>query len=138
MGQVFIDFEVENSRDSDDVSAGEMPAPDVRQSRLRDVLMDTGATHLCLPADTIRALGLRLVREVPVSVATGVETRNLYRNALVRYEDREATVECIELPIGSPPLLGALPMEGLGIAPDLQNRRVRKLPLGPGGSYLST
>jgi predicted aspartyl protease len=133
MGQVYVDFQVENWADSVTGGAERAPAPPVR---LVDVLMDTGATLLCLPAEMVAALGLPFVREVPVQTATGISTRRIFAGALVRYEDRESIVECIELPEGMPPLLGALAMEGLGIEPDLQTRPPRKLPLGPDRSYI--
>lgn len=98
--------------------------------------MDSGATHLCLPAGVIARLGRALLQEVPVNVATGIETRRVFANALVLYEDRKTVTECIELPEGMPALLGAIAMEGLGVEPDLQNRRPRKLPLGPGDSSI--
>ena len=132
MGQAFIDFAIENSADA--------AAPDAGRSRTEyfvEVVMDSGATHLCLPADAIERLGLALLMEVPVKVATGIEMRRVFMNALVTYEDRKTVTECIELPLGMPALLGAIPMEGMGIEPDLQNRRVRKLPLGLDGTYIT-
>ncbi|MFN0147908.1 MAG: hypothetical protein ACKVT1_15500 [Dehalococcoidia bacterium] len=76
------------------------------------------------------------MQEIPVKVATGIETRRIFANALVLFEDRKTVTECIELPEGMPALLGAIAMEGLGVEPDLQNRRPRKLPLGPGDSSI--
>ncbi len=133
MGQVLIDFSVENSLDRDAPGTRDS----VRAAPMSGILMDTGATHLCLPAEVIGGLDLSFAREVLVQVATGVSSRRVFRNALVRFEDREATVECIELPAGMPALLGAIPMESLGIEPDLQNPRVRKLPMGLDGSYIT-
>ena len=136
MGQVYCDFDVRNEPDSwAGQRAGSAPSP--REVHLQHIIMDTGASHLCLPADVIRRLGLPFGRDVHVQIPTGVVIRRIFRGALVVYEDREALVEVIELPEGSPGLLGAIPMEGLGIEPDLQNRRVRKLPFGPNGSYVT-
>ena len=131
VGQVFADISVENSGDLD--ARGTV----LRSVLLGDVVLDSGATHLCLPAGLIAQLGLPLVREAPVRTATGIEIRRIFRHALVRFEDRDVEGYCVELPAGSPPLLGAIPMEGMGIEPDLQNRRVRKLPLGPDGTYIT-
>jgi predicted aspartyl protease len=133
VGQVVIDFRVENL-----VDVYATPPPrQVRTVSLQGVLMDTGATHLCLPADLVATLGLPFSHEVPAMTATGVRDLRIFRQALVVYEDRTYEGECIELPTGAKPLLGALPMEGLGIEPDLQKRTVRKLPLGPEGTYFS-
>ncbi len=133
MGQVFIDFSVENSAGRTPRHAdGQRP-----REQLGGIVMDTGATHLCLPADIIARLGLELDREVAVKVATGIEKRRIFTNVRVVYEDRRTVTDCIELPAGMPALLGAIPMEGLGIEPDLQNRTVRKLPMGLDGSYIT-
>jgi predicted aspartyl protease len=132
VGQVFIDFEVENLGDQL-ISPGASP----RRLSLRGVLMDTGATHLCLPADLVAELGLPFSREVPVSTPTGIHFSRVFSPARVEYEDRRWDGECVELPVGAAPLLGAIPMEGLGIEPDLQTRTVRMLPLGPEGTYFT-
>ena len=129
-GQVFISFLVENSGDLVGGAAA-------RAATFEHVAMDSGASHLCLPAEAIARLGLPLDREVPVKIATGFSTRRIFRDALVQFEDRRTQCECIELPAGMPASLGAIPMEGLGIEPDLQNRRVRKLPMNANGTFLS-
>jgi predicted aspartyl protease len=41
----------------------------VRSVTLKNVLVDTGATTLCLPKDVIEQLGLKLLKEVDVSMA---------------------------------------------------------------------
>ncbi len=137
MGQVFVTFSVENSADTDRAGRAEIPADAVRRVELPGVLMDSGATHLCLPAEVIAALGLPFSWEAEVRTATGIATRRIFRNVIVRFEDRQTQVECIELPTGMPPLLGALPMEGLGIEPDLQTRKPRKLPKTGVSSYVT-
>ena len=136
MGQVFVSFEVTNATDVDRMEDGELDRANVRRTALPEVLMDSGATHLCLPADAIATLGLRFSYEAPVEIPTGTTTRRVFRNARVTYEDRFAIVEAVELPAGRPPLLGAIPMEALGIEPDLRNRRVRKLPMDLTSSYI--
>lgn len=133
VGQVFADFEVENLRDV----YSEAPTRAVRSVSLKGMMLDTGATHLCLPAELIEQLGLPFAREVPVQTAVGVQSRRVFALARVKFEDRAMEGECVELPRGAPPLLGAIPMEAMGIEPDLQNRRVRKLPLGPEGTYIT-
>ena len=133
VGQVFVDFVVENLQDVYTRALQQ----DVRTVSLHAVMMDTGATHLCLPADVIEELGLPFSHSVPVQTPLGIDTRRIFTLARARYEDRLADGQCVELPVGSPPLLGAIPMEIMGIEPDLQNRRVRKLPLGPDGTYIT-
>ena len=50
---------------------------------------------------------------------------------------RSHTCECIALPEGAHALLGCVPMEMMGIEPDLRNRTVRLLPeTGPDTYWL--
>lgn len=136
MGQVFVSFGVTNFSDVDPAAIVRRPPSETRMTALDEVLMDTGATHLCLPADLVARLGLGLGYATPVETATGAAVIRVFRNALVTYEDRSAVVEVIEVPLGRPPLLGAIPMEALGIEPDLRNRRVRKLARDLNSSYI--
>ena len=136
MGQVFVNFDVSNFSDVDRAADGILSRSDVRAISLDEVLMDTGATHLCLPVDLITRLGLKLGYQTPVETATGTAVVRVFRAALVTFEDRSAIVEAVELPAGRPPLLGAIPMEALGIEPDLRNRRVRRLPQDMTSSYI--
>jgi predicted aspartyl protease len=136
MGQVFAEIELRNALDEWRAREGLIDASEVRSVALSDVLVDTGATHLCLPADIVAALGLPVKREVPVQTANGTATRRLMEGVRLRVAGRDTVVECIELPEGSRPLLGAVPMEVLGLEPDLQNRRLRVLPLEEGDTYI--
>ncbi len=136
MGQVFTALTVTNSADIDNAESGLMSADRVRSLEIEDVLVDTGATHLCLPLDVIQGLGLRALRKVTVETATGPVVTRLYRNAQVEVLGRETIGICIELPVGSRALLGAIPMESLGVEPDLQNRTLRLLPESDPRSYI--
>jgi hypothetical protein len=52
-------------------------------------------------------------------------------------EGREGTFNCIELPAGTDPLLGLIPLEDLGLEPDLKNQRLRLLPMEGKETYLT-
>lgn len=131
MGQVHCDIEVVNGGD---LFVERRASP--RHIVLRDVLMDSGATHLCLPAGVIAALGLPFDREVVVETATGASFARIYALARLTFEDRAASVDVIELPDGQGPLLGAIPMELLGIEPDLRSRSIRRLPYNTAHGYI--
>jgi hypothetical protein len=51
-------------------------------------------------------------------------------------EGREGIFNCIELPEGSDPLLGLIPLEDLGLEPDLVNQKLRVLPVEGKDTYL--
>ena len=108
----------------------------MRTLSLEQVLIDTGATTLCLPAN-IRKLGLELLKEVDVSTAMGISKARIYRDATICLCGREGTFECLELPGGQDPLLGVIPLEMLGLEPDLKNQTLRVLPTESFDTYLT-
>lgn len=136
MGQVFVSLKISNAIDAGMARRGALPAASVRFIEVDDVLVDTGATHLCLPSDIIRALGLEFDRQVTMVTASGRLETNVYSEARLTIEDRAIIAECLELPEGSKPLLGAYPMQALGVEPDLVNHVLRLLPEDVTGSWL--
>ena len=50
---------------------------------------------------------------------------------------REGTFECLELPGGREALLGVIPMEALGLEPDLRNQTLKVLPTESVDTYLT-
>ncbi|MBA4182066.1 MAG: aspartyl protease [Anaerolinea sp.] len=136
MGQVFVRLTITNALDEGRASEGDISPSDVRSVVVEDVMVDTGASHLCLPANVIRALGLKPDRDAVVETASGITPTRIFLNARISIEGRSATMECLELPEGTRPLLGAIPMQSLGVEPDLTNHRLRLLPEGPTHSYL--
>ncbi|KAM3101753.1 retroviral-like aspartic protease family protein [Phormidesmis sp. 146-12] len=114
-----------------------LPVEQVRSIVLKNVLVDTGATTLCLPASTIAQLGLPVLREVDVETATGIGKARIFQDAKISLMGREGTFECLELPGGQAPLLGVIPLEALGIELDLQNQQLKLLPISPTQTYLT-
>ncbi|MFN0094688.1 MAG: aspartyl protease family protein [Dehalococcoidia bacterium] len=131
VGQVTITFGVVNNFDRQRHASDERVA--VRRLELADVLMDTGASHLCLPADAVAELGLVLDETVPVETAAGIRMLRVFEGARIEFDGRHATVDVVELDAGARPLFGAIPMEALGVEPDTSRRRVRMLPRGERG-----
>ena len=94
----------------------------VRSITVNNALVDTGATRLCLPTDAIQQLGLKLTATIDAQTATGPQTVNVYEGLKLTVEGREGRYDCVELPAGQIPLLGLIPLEDLGLEPDLQNQ----------------
>jgi predicted aspartyl protease len=94
MGKVHAQITIINRADQIRAEDGTIPAEEVRSLTLRQVLVDTGATTLCLPSDLIAQLGLKLLNEVPVATATGITTARIYRDATICLCGREGTFEC--------------------------------------------
>lgn len=129
MGKVLASLTVINRLDEGKAEDGFIPLEQVRSVQLDNVLVDTGATTLCLPAEAIAKLGLKVLREVQIATANGIGNARIFQDAKISFCGREGTFECLELPGGQEPLLGVIPMEALGLEPDLQNQRLRILPI---------
>ena len=134
MGSVFASITIRNRGDEALFERGHIGEDEIRSVTLDQVLVDTGATTLCLPASTIAALGLVLLKTVPFRTATGDHYGRVFQDAKLIIEGRAGNFECLELPDGASPLLGVLPLETLGIEPDILNHRLRLLPEEPGNT----
>ena len=137
MGKVHRALTVINRADQIRLRDGTIAADAVRSIELREVLVDTGATTLCLPPNLIARLGLELLKEVEATTATGVRSVRIFQDAKIRLCGREGTFECLELPGGLDPLLGVIPLEMLGLEPDLKHQTLRVLPEESVDTYLT-
>jgi len=137
MGKVTTTLAIQNLIDQADAERGMIPIEQIRSVILENVLVDTGATTLCLPKDVIARLGLRILKQVVVETATGISEARIFRDASISLLGREGTFECLELPEGKTPLLGVIPMEALGIEVDLKHQSLKVLPDGPTETYLT-
>jgi predicted aspartyl protease len=137
MGKVTTTITVTNRIDQILAERGFIPSEQIRSVTLKDVLVDMGATRLCLPVNIINDLGLVFQGEVDVKIATGVQKLRIFREINLAVEGREGTFNCMELPDGTDPLLGLIPLEDLGLEPDLQNQRLRVLPIEGKDTYLT-
>ena len=137
MGKVVVTMRLTNWADTVLSERGFIPVSEVRSVTLNDVLVDTGATRICLPADAIEQLGLTLAGTVDAQIATGLQTLNVYKGLEVDVEGREGRYDCVELPIGQTPLLGLIALEDMGLDPDLQNQKLRHLPMRGKETYVT-
>jgi predicted aspartyl protease len=137
MGQVITTITVTNRIDRVMAERGFIAAEEVRSVILDNVVVDTGATLLSLPARIISQLGLIQVGERDVETSAGIKKGRIFADAQIIVEGREGRFDCLELPEGvSAVLLSVIPMEELGLEPDLKNRRLRVLPMNNQQTYL--
>jgi len=136
MGKITTTLTITNHADEVRLRDGTISPEQVRSVELTNVLVDTGATNLCLPLKTVEQLGLTPLREVGLTLATGFARANLYEDAKISLLGRSGTFECIALPDSDHGLLGVVPLEAMGIEPDLQNQKLKLLPMEGKGSYL--
>ena len=137
MGKVFTKLTVINRADQILTENGIIAPEQVRSITLENVLVDTGATTLCLPPEVIAKLGLRVLKEVNVATAMGIGRARIFQDAKIFLCGREGTFECLELPGGSNALLGVIPLEALGLEPDLRNQQLKVLPDEATDTYLT-
>jgi clan AA aspartic protease len=137
MGKIITTLAITNRLDEGIAERGLMTHDEVRSITVNNVLVDTGATTLCLPSNIIEQLGLKLLRTVEVETATGISQARIFQDAKISLLGREGTFECLELPGGRSPLLGVIPLEALGIELDLQNQVLKTLPISPTQTYLT-
>ncbi|NEQ40608.1 MAG: aspartyl protease, partial [Okeania sp. SIO3I5] len=125
MGKITTTLVITNRADQAAAYRNFISAEEVRSIVIKDALVDTGATTLCLPPEAIAQLGLEVLKEVDVMTATGISKARIFQDAKISLLGREGTFECLELPGGSDPLLGVLPLEALSIELDLQNQQLK-------------
>lgn len=100
----------------------------IRSVTLENVLVDTGATRLCLPANIIAQLDLPFDKEIEAKTAAGVKKARLFHRLTLTIEGRKGEFNCLELPGGQDPLIGVIPLEDLGLQPDLKAQKLIALP----------
>ena len=137
MGRIITTLTITNRIDQGLAARGIITLDEVRSLTLDNVLVDTGATTLCLPKSAIAQLGLEILKEVDVETANGIGKARIFQDAKISLLGREGTFECLELPGGGSPLLGVIPLEALGIELDLQNQQLKLLPISPTQTYLT-
>jgi predicted aspartyl protease len=137
MGKVLTSLTIVNRADQTLADNNVIAKEQIRSVTLENVLVDTGATTLCLPAETIAQLGLAILKEVDVATATGIRKARIFQDAKLLICGREGTFECLELPGGGDALLGVIPLEMLGLELDLQAQKLRVLPSESLQTYLT-
>jgi len=137
MGKVFTSLTIINRADQIRAEDGTISPDKIRSITLNNVLVDTGATTLCLPQDAISQLGLKLFKEVDVAKAMGIGKARIFRDASISIFGREGTFECVELAGSLDPLLGVIPLESLGLEIDFKNQTLKPLPISPTETYLT-
>ena len=121
MGKIIQKARLENSADLAAMREGQLPSQNVRAVEV-ELLVDTGAAMLCLTPAIIEKLGLHKTHEREVITGNGRVKRAIYEPVLIRIHDREVDLNVMEVPTGTPLLLGYLPLEALDLYPNLKKR----------------
>jgi predicted aspartyl protease len=123
VGRIVVEMRVENADDLTLVALGQLAADKVRSLDLQ-ALVDTGMTLVGLPSSDIVRLGLRPVRQRRSTTAAGQVLIQIFSGVRVTVQGRDCLTEVMELPDGSPPVLGPIPLEILDFWIDMKNGRL--------------
>ncbi len=124
MGRVKVTFRVANNRDVQMADGGALPPEQVRRGELEGVV-DTGATHLVLPADVADRLGFPKAPEEIVRYGDGrTATRTMVEQVSVELLGRRGTFRAILEPARTTALIGAIVLEDLDLIVDCKHNRL--------------
>ena len=124
MGRVLVEAKVENLGDLFEFERGSRPAEQVRSLTIAEALVDTGATTLSLPKSMIQQLGLSKRSEKRVITSAGITLAGLYDAVRITIQDRDCTVDVMEVHDETPALIGQIPLEMLDFVVDPRSRRL--------------
>ncbi|MBA7673344.1 hypothetical protein ES703_81539 [subsurface metagenome] len=97
-----------------------------------EALVDSGASELALPAELIERLKLEKTGEVEVYTAdSGKHSYRVFGIVDLTVQDRSTQVRVIELPHGTDPLLGAIPLEEMDWHISPQEKKLMPNPKSP-------
>ena len=122
MGEIAVDFELENSVDVEVFERGLGEESGVRRARAHGVV-DTGATMLVLPQNLVERLGLAIQETAVVWYADDRrEERPVAGPVTVRIGDRSTRTDCLVGPPRGEVLIGQIVLEALDLIADCKNR----------------
>ena len=127
MGKIIQKARLENSADLAAMRDGRLPRDKVRSVEV-ELLVDTGAAMLCLTPKLVEQLGLHKTHERDVITGNGLVKRAVYEPVRIQIFDREANMDVMEVPTGTPLLLGYLPRKALDLYPNPKKRALEGNP----------
>jgi clan AA aspartic protease len=131
MGLVYADVELINGGDLYLQKSGSLKEDEVRRMVV-NVLVDSGAEMLVINEHIKGQLGLPVLEERTAQLADESEIRvEVVGPVEIRFENRRSTVDAMVFPGETEPLLGVIPMEGMDVVIDPNQRRLIINPANP-------
>ena len=121
MGRVLTEATIENLEDAWEARRKRIPEEQVRRVTVPDALVDTGATTLSLPTQMIRRLGLQEQFKKRVRSSVGVSEVAVYDAVRLTIQGRTCTMDVVEVPEGTPVLIGQIPLGYLDFVVDMKS-----------------
>lgn len=114
------EIELANLEDVALANRGVISPEDVRRVTIKDALVDTGATRLCLPEPIIEQLGLTPFGNARARTAAGIVDRTIYSEVRFTILEREGSLPVTNLPADAPVLVGHMVLEQLDLCLDIR------------------
>jgi clan AA aspartic protease len=127
MGRIVVKVKVENLAEILLAERGLHPADQVKSIEL-EALVDTGATLLCLTPKDIEKIGLSLFTTRTAMTANGTVECKIFQGARLTILGRMCTADVMEVPEGTPSLVGYFPLENLDLVVDPKQQAVTPNP----------
>ena len=124
MGRVVVKARVQNLNDLFKAREGQLKENEVREIKVEDALLDSGATMLSLPRRLIKQLGLKKVRTRSIRTAAGPAKMNIYDAVRLTIQGRDCTIDVGELPNDCPALIGQVPLELMDFVVDPKGQKL--------------
>jgi|SRR5579875_1532127 len=125
MGKINVEIALANNRDVQMFEGGSLAAEKVRRAWIRG-LVDTGASHLVLPANVVKQLGLPEIRTSTVRYADQrKKCRRIVDQVQVELLGRRGTFKAVVEPERTDALLGAIVLEDLDLVPDCRTQTLQ-------------
>ena len=114
------EIELANLEDVALANRGVITPEEVRRLTVKDALVDTGATRLCLPEPIIEQLGLTPFGNARARTAAGLVDRIIYSEVRFTILEREGSLPVTNLPADAPVLVGHMVLEQLDLCLDIR------------------
>lgn len=124
MGRVLTEATVYNLGDLIEAERGNRRPEEIRKLTVSEALIDTGSTTLSMPRSLLEQIGLTKRYEKRAMTAGGECTMNVYGTARVEIMGRDCVTDVIEIPEGSPVLIGQIPLEMMDWVVDMRNKKL--------------
>jgi hypothetical protein len=125
MGKVTTDLKIISHNDVVLYKNGYKKENEIQSLELKNVIVDSGASMMCLSKDLIKKLKLDKIRIVKVNTATDIIKLGIYGPIIYEIMERKATCEVMELKHPKiKALVGQIPLEQMDF---LINPSINKL-----------
>jgi len=114
MGHVHAEITLKNVHDKEAALDGRIKEEDIRSLTV-DVMVDTGATRLCINEEIRQKLGLKIIRARIANVANGTIMSQITEPVEVSWKDRPVHCNAAVIPSLKRPLLGVIPLEEMDL-----------------------